>query len=211
MKKQKRRNNILMLISFVCIALGSILIVYKITLPLVKEKQEKEALEEFYENEIKYDTQVDKNDKIDKTSSSEEKKSKSKLEYVAVLKIPKIKLEKGIAGKGSKYNSVDYGIEVLDSSDAPDVEKGNVILCAHAGNSKVSYFRELDLLKVGDVIMIIYKGKTYQYEIVDIYSIKKTGTAPIRKDRTKSTITLITCIHNTDRQIVLIGNLQNSE
>ena len=114
-------------------------------------------------------------------------------------------------GKGSKYNSVDYGIEVLDSSDTPDTDKGNVILCAHAGNSKVSYFRELDLLKVGDVIMITYKGKTYQYEIVDIYSIKKTGTAPIRKDRTKSTITLITCIHNTDRQIVLIGNLQNSE
>ncbi|MBR1385483.1 MAG: sortase [Bacilli bacterium] len=207
MKKEEKRNRfILLILSIIFILSGTFLIGIKFVKPIIKEQEEDKALEEFYKNEIIID-------KVDKTSSVEEKqeKSKSKLEYVAVLKIPKIKLEKGIVGKNSKYNSVDYGIEVLDSSDTPDAEKGNVILCAHAGNSKVSYFRELDLLKVGDVVMLIYKGKTYQYEIVDIYSIKKTGTAPIRRDRDKSTITLITCIHNTDRQIVLIGNLQSFE
>lgn len=211
MKKEEKRNRfILLILSIIFILSGTFLIGIKIVKPIIKEQEEDKALEEFYKNEIIIDNEIDK---VDKTSSVEEKqeKSKSKLEYVAVLKIPKIKLEKGIVGKNSKYNSVDYGIEVLDSSDAPDVEKGNVILCAHAGNSKVSYFRELDLLKVGDVVMLIYKGKTYQYEIVDIYSIKKTGTAPLRRDRDKSTITLITCIHNTDRQIVLIGNLQSFE
>ena len=211
MKKEEKRNRfILLILSIIFILSGTFLIGIKIVKPIIKEQEEDKALEEFYKNEIIIDNEIDK---ADKTSSVEEKqeKSKSKLEYVAVLKIPKIKLEKGIVGKNSKYNSVDYGIEVLDSSDAPDVEKGNVILCAHAGNSKVSYFRELDLLKVGDVVMLIYRGKTYQYEIVDIYSIKKTGTAPLRRDRDKSTITLITCIHNTDRQIVLIGNLQSFE
>ena len=211
MKKEEKRNRfILLILSIIFILSGTFLIGIKIVKPIIKEQEEDKALEEFYKNEIIIDNEIDK---VDKTSSVEEKqeKSKSKLEYVSVLKIPKIKLEKGIVGKNSKYNSVDYGIEVLDSSDTPDVEKGNIILCAHAGNSKVSYFRELDLLKVGDVVMLIYKGKTYQYEIVDIYSIKKTGTAPIRRDRDKSTITLITCIHNTDRQIVLIGNLQSFE
>ena len=211
MKKEEKRNRfILLILSIIFILSGTFLIGIKIVKPIIKKQEEDKALEEFYKNEIIIDNEIDK---VDKTSSVEEKqeKSKSKLEYVAVLKIPKIKLEKGIVGKNSKYNSVDYGIEVLDSSDTPDVEKGNIILCAHAGNSKVSYFRELDLLKVGDVVMLIYKGKTYQYEIVDIYSIKKTGTAPIRRDRDKSTITLITCIHNTDRQIVLIGNLQSFE
>lgn len=211
MKKEEKRNRtILLILSIIFILSGTFLIGIKIVKPIIKEQEEDKALEEFYKNEIIIDNEIDK---VDKTSSVEEKqeKSKSRLEYVAVLKIPKIKLEKGIVGKNSKYNSVDYGIEVLDSSDTPDVEKGNIILCAHAGNSKVSYFRELDLLKVGDVVMLIYKGKTYQYEIVDIYSIKKTGTAPIRRDRDKSTITLITCIHNTDRQIVLIGNLQSFE
>lgn len=211
MKKEEKRNRfILLILSIIFILSGTFLIGIKIVKPIIKEQEEDKALEEFYKNEIIIDNEIDK---VDKTSSVEEKqeKSKSKLEYVAVLKIPKIKLEKGIVGKNSKYNSVDYGIEVLDSSDMPEVEKGNVILCAHAGNSKVSYFRELDLLKVGDVVMLIYRGKTYQYEIVDIYSIKKTGTAPLRKDRDKSTITLITCIHNTDRQIVLIGNLQSFE
>ena len=211
MKKEEKRNRfILLILSIIFILSGTFLIGIKIVKPIIKEQEEDKALEEFYKNEIIIDNEIDK---VDKTSSVEEKqeKSKSKLEYVAVLKIPKIKLEKGIVGKNSKYNSVDYGIEVLDSSDTPDVEKGNIILCAHAGNSKESYFRELDLLKVGDVVMLIYKDKTYQYEIVDIYSIKKTGTAPIRRDRDKSTITLITCIHNTDRQIVLIGNLQSFE
>ena len=205
MTKQKRKNNILILISFICVALGSTLIVYKITEPVIKKKKKKKALEEFYKNEIILEQNQGK-----ETIEEEQKKESNKLKYIAVLKIPKIKLEKGLFERSSKYNSVDYGIEILESSDSPEKENGNVILAAHAGTSSISYFKNLELLNIGDYATIIYNGKTYNYEIVDIYEVEKTGTVPIKRDENISSLTLITCKHKTNKQIVLIGNLYNS-
>ena len=37
----------------------------------------------------------------------------------------------------------------------------------------------------------------------------KTGKINIKRDRNTSTLTLITCRHNTDKQIVIILELQN--
>ena len=42
-----------------------------------------------------------------------------------------------------------------------------------------------------------------------IYDIDKTGKAKIDRDNNTSTLTLITCRHNTEKQIVLIAELQN--
>ena len=47
------------------------------------------------------------------------------------------------------------------------------------------------------------KEKILQY----IYDIEKKGKALIKKDSKNSTITLITCRSNTNKQIVLIGEL----
>ena len=58
-----------------------------------------------------------------------------------------------------------------------------------------------------DLIKIDYKGKTYNHKIVDIYDIEKTGKASIKRNHNKSTITLITCRHNTNKQIVVIAEL----
>ncbi len=91
----------------------------------------------------------------------------------------------------------------------PDEENGNVIIAGHSGSARISYFRKLDKLAIGDEASIDYKGKVYNYKIVDIYDIDKTGTAEIIREKNKSTLTLITCRHNTQKQIVVICELKS--
>lgn len=211
------KKNWLYVVGSLIIIIGITTILFDFIKPILKEKEEDNALEQFYiKEEINEQIKEDKNenyDKNDKTTSNKVKKEKTKvknkIEYIAVLKIPKINLEKGIVGRNSKYNSIDYGIEFLKESDSPDVINGNVILAAHSGTANISYFKNLDKINVGDEAIIYYAGKTYNYKFVKIYDIEKTGKAIIKRDNNSTTLTLITCRHNTNKQIVLIANLQN--
>ena len=145
----------------------------------------------------------------DNTTTKEvvEEKKETSINYIAVLRIPKINLKRGLVDKASKYNNIKYNIMIHKESDAPDKEGGNVILVAHSGTAGVSYFRNVDKLSLGDEIYLDYNSQTYSYKITNIYDIEKTGIAPIRKETTKSTITLITCRHNTNKQIVVIAEI----
>lgn len=200
--KKSKRKSWLIVIGSLIILLG----IFDISLMFIKPavKQEENALKDFY---IKEEQKVDK---VDKTTSEEVKevsKPKVKYDYIAVLKIPKINLEKGLVAKDSKYNNINYGVEILKESDSPDVINGNVILAAHSGTANISYFRNLDKINVGDEAIIYYQGKTYNYKFVKIYDIEKTGKANIKRDNNTSTLTLVTCRHNTNKQIILIAEL----
>ena len=202
MQKRKGKNKLLLIIGIVYYVSGLLLIAYVISIPILNSKKESDALSNFYiQEEKKNDTNQVQNNKENQMTRS--------LEYIAVLKIPKIKLEKGLVAKDSKYNNIDYGIKILKESDSPDVINGNVILASHSGTADISYFNNLDKLKINDEVLILYNGKTYQYKIVNIYDIDKTGKAKINRNNNKSTITLITCRNGTNKQIVLIGELQN--
>ena len=203
--KKSKRKSWLIVIGSLIILLGIFDVSLMFIKPAVKHEQEENALKDFY---IKEEQKVDK---VDKTTSEEVKevsKPKVKYDYIAVLKIPKINLEKGLVAKDSKYNSINYGVEILKESDSPDVINGNVILAAHSGTANISYFRNLDKINVGDEAIIYYQGKTYKYVFSKIYDIEKTGKAVIKRDNNTSTLTLVTCRHNTNKQIVLIANLQ---
>ena len=128
-------------------------------------------------------------------------------EYLGIISIPKIGLRKKLYDIGSYRNDVDRNIEILASSKMPDVMGGNFILAAHNGNTSLGYFRDLHKLKVGDEVTIDYKNENYVYEVSKIYDVLKTGKVAIKRDKSQSTITLITCLGN-DRQLVVIGYLR---
>ena len=128
-------------------------------------------------------------------------------DYLGIISIPKIGLRKKLYDIGSYRNDVDRNIEILASSKMPDVMGGNFILAAHNGNTSLGYFRDLHKLKVGDEVTIDYKNKNYVYEVSKIYDVLKTGEVAIKRDKSQSTITLITCLGN-DRQLVVIGYLR---
>ena len=205
-KDKRRKKSWFIIIGSLIIVLGFSLLSFDFIKPYVDENTEEKSLEQFY---IKEEQIIDKNDKTTSDEVEKEKKPKVKYDYIAVLKIPKINLEKGLVEKNSKYNNINYGVQILKESDSPDVINGNVILAAHSGTANISYFRNLDKLDLGDDAIIYYQGNTYNYKVVKKYDADKTGKINIKRDRNTSTLTLITCRHNTDKQIVIILELQN--
>lgn len=113
--------------------------------------------------------------------------------YVGNISIPKIDLKRGFVSKDSKYNNVNRNIYIVPESDYPDKEGGNFILAAHSGTSSISYFKNLYKLSLGDKIDITYSNKNYTYIITNIYTDLKDGDVAIKRDKSKTTLTLITC------------------
>ncbi len=167
------------------------------------EKEENFKIEEFYEEQKEIDT----NKIEDITEQKEEPKTESKVEYVAVIKIPKIGVEKGLCKKGTSCNNVNKNIQILNEATYPDVANGNFILAGHSGNGRTAYFKNVEKLKIDDEIYVVYDGFQYKYKIVNIYDIEKTGTANIVRNKEKTTLTLVTCRNNTDKQIIVISEL----
>ncbi len=128
--------------------------------------------------------------------------------YLAVLEIPKIGLKRGFYNVGSKYNNIQYNVTMVQGSTLPDVENGNLILMAHSGDAYISYFAYLYRLNVGDIIYVTYGGQKYEYQLVNIYEVEKNGVVAIRRNKEKTTLTMVTCTKDNDyTQTVYISEL----
>lgn len=197
-RKEKNNNWLLFVAGSFSILLGISLILFDVLSNKQIDDLEEQAITDFYiaeENKQSEDTVEEVKKEIPK---------EIKYDYIAIIKIPKINLERGLVDLKSKYNNVNYNIEILKESSKPDEENGNVILAAHSGNSRVSFFKNLNKLVLGDEVFIDYNGKTYSYKVTNIYDIEKTGKAKIVTNKNKTSLTLITCRHNTNKQIVII-------
>ena len=207
-RKEKNSKSQLIKVGSFLILLGISVITINSIINFINIQNEKDLIKEYYENE-EYIVDVPIVEETPQEEPEEEKKVEKKVEvnYIAVIKIPKIGLEKGLASKDCYYNNVNRNIQILTESDMPDVEKGNVILAGHSGNSSVSYFRKLNKLQHNDEVIISYKGKDYVYRMVNSYEIEKNGYAHILRNAEKTTLTLITCKHNTNKQLIVICEL----
>lgn len=129
-------------------------------------------------------------------------------EYLGIIDISKINLYKGFYNKDSNLNNVKFNLYVLPESNYPDTESGNLIIAGHSGNYNNSYFANLYKLVVGDNITIHYKDSEYIYKISKIYYEEKTGSVRIFRDKSKTTLTLITCTKDDDNhQTIYIAEL----
>ena len=211
-KNNNQRKGQLLIVGSFLIIIGIGILGGKIVNNYLDKKQEQDLINNFYEQQEEYvvDVPVMEEELVEEEVVEQEEKKETTtptINYIAVIKIPKIGLEKGLASKGSYWNNVNRNIEILSESDMPDVENGNVILAGHSGNSGVSYFRKLNKLQNDDTVSIVYNGKEYKYKMVNSYEIEKNGYAHIVRNTEKSTLTLITCKHNTNKQIVVICEL----
>ena len=215
MLKRKEKNNKeskgqLFIVGSFFILLSISIVSINLFTDYINKQKEKNLIKQYYETEeYVVDIPVMEEEIVQEEQQVEEKKEEKKVEvnYIAVIKIPKIGLEKGLASKDSYWNNVNRNIEILSESDMPDVEKGNVILAGHSGNSGVSYFRKLNKLQIDDKVSISYNGKEYVYKMVNSYEIEKNGYAHILRNAEKTTLTMITCKHNTNKQLVVICEL----
>lgn len=144
------------------------------------------------------------NDNNQKVSNNETFVEKN---YYARVVIPKIGIDRELYPIGSKENNVDKNIEILKSSSMPDEPSGNFILAAHSGLSPIAYFHNLHKLEVGDEVIVSYDGNDYLYVISKMYDVEKTGKVAIKRDKSKTSITMITC-KGEHEQLVVIGYLK---
>lgn len=130
--------------------------------------------------------------------------------YLGVISIPKINLEQGFYDIDNPLNNVDKNIELISNSNMPDVENGTLILAAHSGNDRVSYFNKLYKLNIDDEIEIIYNKSKYLYKLIDIYEVEKTGSITLHNINNITSLVLVTCSNfNDDLQVVYISRLVN--
>ena len=201
-KKEKNKSHVIILGSLFII-IGMILLISKYINNYNLRKLNDERIANFFNNSsinnrIVEDNQVNVN--VDNNVVDN---------YIAVLEIPSIKLKKGIFSKDNVNNNVDKNIQILYESKMPD-ELGNFILAGHSGSSNVSFFKNLDYLKNGDLIYVYYNNFKYIYKVVDSYYEIKDGDIQISKNYKKTIITLTTCSQNdNENQLVLIGELIN--
>ena len=160
-------------------------------------------------NEI---VQITEEEATNKPVKDEEEDTPVTNDYIGYLTIPKINLTKGFVDKRSSENDVEKNILVVDGSNYPDTEKGNLILAGHSGTGWKAFFNDLYKLQVGDTAQVTYKGKKYTYSIKNIYTQPKVGKIAIYRDYSKTTLTLVTCT-NTDSttQTIYIAELVSVE
>ncbi|MBR6073210.1 MAG: sortase [Bacilli bacterium] len=130
--------------------------------------------------------------------------------YIGYLSVPDVNIKRGFTSLDSPYNSLKYNVLLVQGSTMPDVDKGNLILAAHNGHSKVSFFNDLYKLNDGAHAYVTYNGKLYNYVLKTRYDVPKVGTITVKRDASKTTLTLITC-HRTDNhlQVVFVFELES--
>ncbi len=193
----KRKSKSHLICGSLLVIVGILIFIFPIIYNKYQEKQEEIKLEYFFEVST-----IDNYNVIKDTKQED---------YIAVLEIPSINLKKGLYAIDSKNNNVNKNIEIIDSSDMPDITKGNFILAGHSGTGRIAFFDDLDKLIVDDTIIVYYKNIKYIYQINNIESIVKDGTIEIKREF-ESMITLTTCNQeNKNEQLVITGILVSKE
>ena len=193
----KRKSKSHLICGSLLVIVGILIFIFPIIYNKYQEKQEEIKLEYFFEVST-----IDNYNVIEDTKQED---------YIAVLEIPSINLKKGLYAIDSKNNNVNKNIEIIDSSDMPDITKGNFILAGHSGTGRIAFFDDLDKLIIDDTIIVYYKNIKYIYQINNIESIVKDGTIEIKREF-ESMITLTTCNQeNKNEQLVITGILVSTE
>lgn len=200
-RRTKRKANLINIIGFLFLFLGVGISVYIISINYFNAKFEEEHIESYL-------NQYDNDGNFVLYNQSSVVNNQSKYDYVAILEIPKINLKKGLVMSTNDFKSINYAISIDQNSNMPN-EEGNLILYAHAGNSRISYFKNLNKLIVDDNVNVYYLGKNYSYRVNKKYEIEKTGFFALNENYSKYNLILITCVHNTNKQLVIICTLNN--
>jgi len=125
-------------------------------------------------------------------------------EYLFKLIIPSVDFEKEIYMIGSKFNDVDYNVEILEESD---IDNNVYFFAGHSGRGDNCYFNKIKMLEFGDFVYVFLDNKRLVYEVVEKFDIVKVGYFEI-DNNISNTLFLITC-DGRDCQLIVKGVLIN--
>lgn len=219
---QKNKNKILNIIGILLITIGIIILSYNyvnkkinyaydyMNILLMEDEMPREVNDE--PNNTTENNEQNSIEEIPNNENNQSNQDNYKTKYIGTLEIPRISLKRGFVSKDSSENNVDKNIAIMSASDYPDKINGNFILAAHSGNSSIAYFHELYKIERNDLAYVYYNNKKYTYLVTNIYTQPKVGKVTIYRNKSKKTLTLITCTRgDSTTQTIYIAELIKEE
>lgn len=119
-------------------------------------------------------------------------------DVIGFLNIPRVNIKKKLYNSESSNNVVDKNVSIL-------LNNSNVlVLAAHSGSAKNSYFKNLYKLKVNDLVFVDLDNMTLTYRVDKIYTIAKTGFLNIKGlNSNDKKLVLTTCGEKKDTQLIV--------
>ncbi len=140
--------------------------------------------------------------KIENKQQPVEKKESG--ERIGTIIIEKIQLNEPLYKINSSKNNIEEHVTILKESTPPTEDNSIMILAAHSGDDKISYFEYLDQIEIGDTIHLIYQQKKYSYQVKEIWEEIKNGFIHINKEKGKQLV-LTTCSPNKEKWQLIIN------
>ena len=127
---------------------------------------------------------------------------------IGKLIIKKININNNLYDINSKLNDIKYNIMINKSSILPDKDNSIMILQAHSGNSKISYFNRLNELEKNDEINLIINNIDYKYIVYKKYEENKDYTIEYNQINNEKLLILTTCSTNDKTKQLIIYTKQ---
>jgi len=126
----------------------------------------------------------------------------------ALLEIPALDLEAAVV-KGTDSKALRQGPGWYEESALPG--EGNTAIAAHR-TTYGGWFRRLDELQAGDVIILGYGETTFRYEVEKVYVVASDDWSVIAPTETPA-LTLTTChpIGSTKQRLVVRAGLTDAD
>lgn len=162
-----------------------------------------------YNNNIKSNNEINKYIVTDTKDKKIVYNKKNDLP-IGKLIINKLNIDNNLYHINSKNNNVDKNITILKESIEPNIDNSIFYIAAHSGTGDKAYFKNLNKLKVGDKITLLYKNNYYIYKVKDIFEQDKDGYININKEKKKQLI-LTTCSPNHKNKQLIINSIIKEE
>lgn len=124
---------------------------------------------------------------------------------IGVIEVPVMNIELPIY-PGARKENLAKGAALLGQTSFPIAgENNNSVIAGHRGWKGIPMFREIDRLKIGDVVTIRNFWETLTYQVIEIRIVMPEDIEEILIRPGKSMVTLITChpyTQNSRRYVV---------
>lgn len=121
--------------------------------------------------------------------------------------IPSINLDQDVVVGDRWMESINKNISFYYNTGTPDSNK-LIVLMAHSGNGKHSYFTNIDKLNKNDVIYLFYKNVKYKYIVSKSYLISGNDMSVLNEEKQKGLL-LITCYEDNNKKRLVVQSFRS--
>lgn len=161
-----------------------------------------EILRELIERLPVSDEILEPGDTNSENSQRKDKKNKDD-NVIGIINIPTIKVNLPLFYDATESN-LWKGAALTRGTSFP-WEKGNTSIASHRGRTYGYLFNRLHELKKGDLIVLDFLGRKYEYEVYEILTVSPEDTWILENIENKTTVTLITCTPSGTKRLIIRG------